>query len=160
VSEQGPGVVVSRSQQLSAVLELLKSRRVAVQATTGPDGRPQAAIVAYVMGEGFELLFDALGSSRKVRNLRANPAVALVIGGFAPGDKRTVQYEGLADEPAGDERRRIERVHFGRTPGDAGPASWPDLVYVRVRPTWIRLGDFDATPPTIVEFAAAELGSR
>jgi hypothetical protein len=31
------------------------------------------------------------------------------------------------------------------------------LIYVRVRPTWIRYSDYNVTPPQIVEFSAEQL---
>lgn len=137
-----------------ALLEFIKRHRMAVQTSVSTSGGPQAALVAFVMGDGFEILFDALETSRKVQNLRRNPRVAFVIGGWTPGDKRSVQYEGLADEPNGADLDRLKRVCFGRVPGGDGPESWPGLTYVRVRPTWIRFGDFNQTPPVVVEFAA------
>jgi hypothetical protein len=130
---------------------------MAVQTSVSPSGDPQAALVAIVVDEHCEILFDTLESSRKTRNLRQDPRVALVIGGWVPGDKRCVQYEGVADEPAGAELERLKRDCFGRLPGDAGPAAWPGLLYVRVRPRWVRYSDFNRTPPEVVEFAGPEL---
>jgi hypothetical protein len=114
-------------------------------------------MVAIVVGDGFELLFDTIQTSRKAENVRQNPRVAFVIGGWTPGDKRSVQYEGIAEEPSGADLERLRRVYFGRASGEGGPGDWPDLMYVRVRPTWIRFADFNRTPPEIVEFLADEL---
>ena len=36
-------------------------------------------------------------------------------------------------------------------------AIWPDLIYVRVRPTWIRYSDYNVDPPQIVEVTADQL---
>lgn len=144
----------TKQMDRGALLEFIKRHRMGVQTSVSTSGGPQAALVAFVMGDGFEILFDTLETSRKVRNLRRNPRVAFVIGGWAPGDRRSVQYEGLADEPNGADLDRLKRVYFGRVPGGDGPESWPDLTYVRVRPMWIRFGDFNQTPPVVVEFAA------
>ena len=40
-----------------------------------------------------------------------------------------------------------------------GPSrlSWPGIMYVRVRPTWIRYSDYNVDPPLIVEFTAGQL---
>ena len=35
--------------------------------------------------------------------------------------------------------------------------SWPGLIHVRVRPTWIRYSDFNRQPPEIVELLPAAL---
>jgi hypothetical protein len=142
----------------TALLEFLKRQRMAVQASTSANGAPQAPVVAIVVGDGLELLFDTIRTSRKAENLRQNPRVAFVIGGWTPGDKRSVQYEGIAEELGGADLERLRRVYFGRISGEGGGAGdWPDLTYVRVRPTWIRFGDFNPTLPEIVEFSADEL---
>jgi len=141
----------------AALLEFIKRHRMAVQASVSTAGAPQAAVVAIVVGDGFEILFDTLETSRKVGNLRQNPKIALVIGGWTPGDKRSVQYEGIADEPSGAELDRLKRLRFGRVLDEGSPESWPGLTYVRVRPTWIRFGDFNQTPPEVVEFVAEDL---
>ena len=64
-------------------------------------------------------------------NLRANPAIALVMGGLRPGDERTVQYEGVADEPEGDERDRLTAAYYDVYPDGRDRLSWPGLTYVR-----------------------------
>lgn len=142
-----------------ALLEFIKRHRMAVQTSVSTSGGPQAALVAFVMGDGLEILFDTIQASRKVRNLRRDPRIAFVIGGWTPGDKRSVQYEGIADEPNGADLDRLKRVYFGRVPGGDDLESWTDLTYVRVRPRWIRFGDFNQTPPVVVEFAAEDLAS-
>jgi hypothetical protein len=43
-------------------------------------------------------------------------------------------------------------------PDGPSRAAWPGLVYVRLRPSWIRYADYNADPPRIVEFAAGHLG--
>jgi hypothetical protein len=100
----------------------------------------------------FELFFDTVESTRKVTNLRSNSSIAFVIGGLSPGDERTVQYEGVVDEPQGLELERLEERYFTRFQDGRARASWPGILYLRVRPRWLRLSDFSKTPPEIVEF--------
>ena len=59
--------------------------------------------MGFVVTDKFEIVFDTLATTRKAANLRQNHRCAFVIGGFTEGDERTVQYEGTADEPAGEE---------------------------------------------------------
>jgi hypothetical protein len=139
------------------VLKFLRANRLAVQASRGADGTTQAALVGFGVSDELEIVFDTLDTTRKVANLRASPRVALVIGGWSAGDERTVQYEGVADEPTGDELERLKRVYFAAWPDGPTRARWPGLVYVRVRPTWIRYSDFHQAPPVIVEFASHHL---
>ena len=90
-------------------------------------------------------------------NLRTNPSIALVLGGLMPGDERTVESEGVADEPAGEERDRLMRAYYEVYPDGRERVSWPGLTYFRVRPRWIRYSDFGRPAPLIVEFTAAQL---
>jgi Pyridoxamine 5'-phosphate oxidase len=57
------------------------------------------------------VFFDTLASSRKAVNLRHNPAAALVIGRAAAGSERTVQLEGVADEPKGSDLERLLELY-------------------------------------------------
>jgi len=107
----------------TALLEFIKRHGMAVEASASTTGAPQAAMVAIVVGDGFELLFDTIQASRRAENLRRNPRVAFVIEGWTPGDKRSVQYEGIADEPSGADLERLKRVYFGRVSGGGGPGN-------------------------------------
>ena len=139
------------------LLAFIRQYRLAIQASTGPAGYPQAAVVGFAITSRFEIVFDTLESTRKAQNLRHNPRIALVIGGVSEGDERTVQYEGSADEPAGEELERLKAVYYDVYPDGPSRLSWPGLIYVRVRPIWIRYSDFTANPPEIVEFRAEQL---
>jgi hypothetical protein len=139
------------------LLRFLRQHRLAVQASVSAASGPQAAVVGYAITDRFEIVFDTLVSTRKAQNLRQNDRIALVIGGLAPGDERTVQYEGVADEPGGAELERLTRVYYEAYPDGPSRLSWSGLIYVRVRPRWIRYSDFSANPPEIVEFSAEQL---
>jgi hypothetical protein len=99
----------------------------------------------------FEIVFDTIETTRKAVNLRRDPRIALVIGGWGPGDGRTAQIEGVADAPAGAELARLKMAYYAVYPDGPSRAAWPGLIYVRVRPTWVRYSDFGQDPPQIVE---------
>lgn len=139
------------------LLAFMRSERYAVQTSVSPRGRPQAAVVGIAVSDAFELVFDTLDSTRKAVNLRANPRVAFVIGGTRDGDERTVQYEGTADVPEGAERDRLQRIYFERFPDGRDRLAWPGLIYVRVKPAWIRYSNYNVQPPEIVEFDRKDL---
>jgi Pyridoxamine 5'-phosphate oxidase len=141
----------------SRLLQFLRSHSLAVQASVTPSGSPQAAVVGFVVTDDFEVFFDTLSTSRKAHNLRQNARIALAIGGWNPGDERTVQYEGIADEPSGPELDRLKELYFGTFPDGRERLSWPGLIYVRARPIWIRYSDFTKTPPRILEFTLEQL---
>jgi Pyridoxamine 5'-phosphate oxidase len=129
------------------LLRFLKEHRLAVEASVSPSLTAQAAVVGFAISEEFEIIFDTLDSTRKVPNLRQNPRLAFVVGGLLPGDERTAQYEGIADEPTGTELERLTEIYYGVYPEGRARRSWPGLIYVRVRPTWIRYSDYNVDPP-------------
>jgi hypothetical protein len=140
-----------------ALLDFLRSHRLAVEASVSPTGAAQAAVVGFAISDEFEIVFDTLESTRKAQNLRQNPKIALVIGGATDGEERTVQYEGIADEPSGAELEQLKQVYYAAYPDGPSRLSWPGLIYVRVRPTWLRYSDYTIDPPVIVEYGAGEL---
>jgi hypothetical protein len=139
------------------LLEFVRTQRLAVEATVSTSGAPQAAMIGIGVSDRLELVFDTLGSTRKAANFRANARMAFVIGGFDPEDPRSVQYEGVADEPTGTELERVKSIYFAAYPDGPSRAAWPGITYVRVRPTWVRLSDFRSDPPVIVELDEATL---
>jgi general stress protein 26 len=140
------------------LLSFMREHLLAVQASVSMSGSAQAAAIGIVVTDDFEVFFDTVGETRKVANLRANPRIAFVIGGTTAGDERTVQYEGLTDEPTGAELKRLKELYFESFPDGRERESWPGITYMRARPTWIRYSDFKPDPPEIIEFGRAELG--
>jgi hypothetical protein len=139
------------------LLHFLREHRLAVQSSVSQLSAPQAAVVGIAVTDRFEVVFDTLDSTRKARNLLDNNRIALVIGGLTPGDERTAQYEGIADVPSGKELERLTAAYYTVYPDGRSRASWTGLIYVRVRPTWIRYSDYNVNPPLIVEFRADQL---
>ena len=130
----------------------MRGHSLAVQASVSPSNSPQAAVVGFIVTDEFEVFFDTLDSTRKVSNLRKNSRIAFVIGGLADGDERTVQYEGIADEPTGLELEHLKGRYFLRFQDGRDRQAWPGLTYVRARPRWLRFSDFNQSPPEILEF--------
>ena len=135
------------------LLAFMRQERYAVQASTSPAGAAQAAIIGIVVSDEFEVFFDTIATSRKAVNLRHNPLAAFVIGPALANSARTVQFEGVADEPTGPELE----LYFRTFPDGKARQSWPGLIYFRVRPTWIRYSNFAVNPPEIVEYTGGEL---
>jgi len=127
-----------------------RRQRYAVEASTAASGHAQAAVIGMAVTDAFELVFDTLESTRKCANLRRDPRTALVVWDEAC----TLQIEGLADEPAGEELARLKRVYFERFADGPERESWPGITYFRVRPRWARYSDFSGSEPRIVELGA------
>jgi uncharacterized protein YhbP (UPF0306 family) len=135
----------------ATVLEFIGSQSIAVETSVSSSGSPQAAVVGFVVTERFEIFFDTVDSTRKVGNLRKSPQIAFVIG-LSESDERTVQFQGVVDEPNGTELEQLKELYFRRFPDGRERLEWPGLVYFRARPTWLRFSDFTQSPPEIVEF--------
>ena len=136
------------------VLLFMRRHFLGVVATTSAEGAPQAAVVGIATSERFELVFDTLSNTRKAVNLRHSPKVAVALGW---DDEQTVQYEGVADEPAGAELEMIQRIYFAQFPDGPSRLSWPGITYFRVRPEWVRYSDFRGGETSIVEFTREQL---
>jgi hypothetical protein len=141
----------------ATLLEFLRSRRYAVQSSIHAGGAPQSALVGIAVSDDFEIVFDTLGTSRKVQNLRQRGEIAFVIGSLAGADERTVQIEGSADEPQGAERARLMDLYFAVFPDGRQRLKWPGLTYIRATPRWLRYSDYTLDPPVIAEWDASAL---
>lgn len=141
------------------LVSFMREQRLAVQASVTPEGNPQAAVVGFVVSGQLEVFFDTSRHSRKVANLRHSPKIALVIGGLIPGDERTLQYEGLADEPAGNDLKRLKELYFASFPDGRAREQWPDITYIRTRPTWLRYSDFNQDPPLTIDLDQTRLAA-
>lgn len=129
----------------AALIEFMREQPWAVVATTTPKG-PEAAVIGVVITDDLEIVFDSEVSSRKVQNLRRDPRVALVIG-WDSG--KTVQYEGIADEPSSSALDPLRARYLARFPDGVERAAKSDIAYVRVKPTWIRFSDFTGPTPVV-----------
>jgi len=137
------------------LLQYVKKYRTGIIATQSPSGNPEAALVAIAISDQLELIFDTVKSSRKWQNLQHSTRIAVVIGGW-DGSETTLQYEGIADEPTGNELERIREIYFNTFPDGRDRLKWQGITYFRTRPTWIRYSDFNQNG-SIVEYTAQEL---
>lgn len=100
----------------AVLLDFMREHLLAVEASVSAEGAPQAALVGFVVTDEFELFFDTVAASRKVVNLRRDPRIAFVIAATTVRDERTVQYEGVADEPTGKELEGLKELYFESFP--------------------------------------------
>lgn len=122
----------------------IQSQRLGVLGTLAPSGEPQAALVGYAVTPDLEILFDTLHTTRKYRNMAANPRVSFTVGStVGRGDERTVQYEGVPEELAGEQLQRLRPVYFATWPDGMERVQWPHITWFVIRPRWIRYSDFN-----------------
>ena len=129
------------------VVDFMRTQKHAVVATTSDSGEPQAAVVGYVVSDALEVVFDTLGETRKAQNLRQRPRLALTM--WDEGRARTVQYEGVADEPKGPELDRFKALYFAGFPDGREREKWPGITWFRVKPRWVRHSDFSGNVPVL-----------
>jgi hypothetical protein len=141
----------------ASLLDFLRGHRYAVEASVAAAGGVQAAVVGIAVSDGFEIVFDTLDTTRKAQNLAVDPRIAFVIGGLLDGEERTVQYEGVADRPAGAELRAVQELYFQAFPDGRERLAWAGLVHLRVRPRWLRYSDYRSASPVIIELSRPEL---
>jgi hypothetical protein len=130
------------------IYDFLKDQRYGVVSSIAADGTPQSALVGIATTPQFVIIFDTLKSSRKYSNLLSEPRCSLVVGW---SDERSVQLEGVANEPAGDELPLLEEAYFAVWPEGAPRRNRPDLTYFCIRTTWLRYSDYSQNPPFIFE---------
>jgi general stress protein 26 len=130
------------------LFNFIHSQKLGVLGTTSPEGAPQSSLVGIAVTPDLEIIFDTVKSSRKYRNLIANPACSFSIGWSG---EITIQYEGRAMEPSSGELAHYQAVYFKKWLDGPDRLSWPGITYLVVRPSWIRYSDFDQRPPFIEE---------
>ena len=113
------------------------------------DNFPQSALIGFAVASDLRIIFDTVTDSRKYHNLVTNPQASLVIGWK---EETTVQFEGEAYIPIGEELEELKNVYYQAYPdGWQRAATWPNLTYFCVNPKWIRYSDFNTDPPRIIE---------
>ncbi len=129
----------------------LTAQKYGVLGTISPENLPQAALVGIAATADLDLIFDTLTTSRKHRNLVANPRVSFVVGWE---NEITLQYEGLAEELRSPALETYKSIYFAKWPECRAHETWPHITYIRVRPGWIRYSDYNTR--SIEEFTFQE----
>jgi pyridoxine/pyridoxamine 5'-phosphate oxidase len=131
------------------LFHFIAKSKLGVLSSIGPLGKPQSALVGFAATEKLEIIFDTVKSSRKYGNLIARPECAFVFGWSG---EQTVQYEGIAEELAGEALCQYQEIYFRVWPDGPARLSWPGIVHFVVRPKWVRYSDFDQSPRLVREF--------
>ena len=121
------------------LIAYVRERGDGVVSTLGSAGGPQSAYLPIAVTDAGELVFDARVDSRKVANIQRDPRVAVVVGG---ADGLTLQLEGAADLPTGEDRDRCAAAYTAAFPQFAASLAQPHIALVRVTVTWSLLGDY------------------
>jgi hypothetical protein len=121
----------------TTVLDVLDRRTYAVLATSSPAGWPHTAGVLYQL-VGHQLYASTLRSSRKARNLAANPraAVTVPVRRMPVGPPSAVQFQAeveILDLDDPDLRRLVEAGKLKKVTGH-GELELPGGCFLRITP--------------------------
>jgi hypothetical protein len=133
---------------LTELCAFMTRNRYGVVSWSSAEGSPQSALVGIAVSRELEIVFDTVQSSRKYGNLRARPECSFVVGWDG---EQTVQFEGLAFEPEGEELERCLDIYFAVWPEGRARRNWPGIAYFVVRPLWVRFCDYGVTPAVVEE---------
>lgn len=127
----------------SEIDTFLSEPNIAVVATAAPSGKPHAMPIWYLWRDG-KVLFHTGGDSKKMRNLRANDRISIVVDTkVAP--YKVVVIEGKAKELPGDKSlaREIAIHYLGEKQGEryASQSTEPGTL-VEVIPTRVISWDY------------------
>lgn len=117
------------------VYKFLNSQELAIISSISLEGNPQSALVGFGEQENLELIFGTNNLSRKYKNLKNNPKVAVVIGWE---EKKTLQYEGDAEELGGKELDKFKEIYFKKNPSAKKYENDSGEAYFKITPKWIR----------------------
>lgn len=115
-------------------------------ATSGVDGRPEAALVGIAALDDGTLIFDSRADARKVGNIRRTPEVAVVVG---LGHDVSIQIEGIASLSSGAERLTYGAAYNARFPGSR--ALDDDFAVLTIGVRWVRVYDASTHPARVAE---------
>jgi general stress protein 26 len=136
------------AEKRKKIYDFLKPHRFGVLSSVSADGTPEAALVGLAVTSDLDFIFETLVTTRKHENLTRDPRIALVIGWSG---EKTAQCEGIAEirDDAGVDD--LKRTYYLERPENRSHEGWPGLTYIRVRPRWIRLSDYNF-PWSVEEF--------
>jgi pyridoxine/pyridoxamine 5'-phosphate oxidase len=137
------------NEKKQLIAETLRRHELAVVSSIW-EGKPQAAVVVFSIKDDFELIFGTFNTTRKYRNLKANPNTAIVVGW---DEGITIQYEGVAEEVALGEFAEYQKIHLAKNPGSEKYANLDGQVYFKIKPRWIRYTDINQNPEFLFEEA-------
>jgi len=136
------------------ILEFLKNKQphLCVISTVASDGKPESALMAYAVYDesSLAIVLSTRSDSRKWKNLQINQNLSLVFGsGFK---ESTVQFEGRAElfnNP--NDYKILADVYFEQNPETLQFRGIPELVFIKVKPHWVRYTNYIVNPPDIEE---------
>ena len=134
-----------------SILEYLRKKDYCVIATADKAGKPEAAVMVYVVDADFSFFLYTETETRKYKNIVVNNLVSLVIGGF--NNDPTVQVDGTILELGQEESKSV--IEFVNSLHSEWSKYFnnPSGRWFSVKPYWLRYSDFSPKMPDIVEIS-------
>ena len=130
----------------------LKTRvpKICVLATATKIGQPHLSIMRYVIRQDLEVILSTHEGSRKWKNLQENPNVALAFG--TTFDELYIQMAGTAQFVIryGKLEKEVQE-YFSENKLREEFSDDPNIVYLVVKPRWVRITDFSVQPRKVDE---------
>jgi pyridoxine/pyridoxamine 5'-phosphate oxidase len=124
--------------------------KLCVFATASDVNQPWCAVMGYAAMDDFTIILSTHEGTRKWRNLMQNQKVALVFGWEFKGFN--IQCEGVAEVIDGIKESYNECADFFFTQNpQAAKFRSPTSIFIKIKPTWMRVTNFDHQPPSIWE---------
>lgn len=142
--------------------QLLRDEPLLRLSYTALDGSPRVIPLAYLW-DGTSLRFWTIPISAKVRALRADPRVGVVIDVLGPpprvllvrGTAELATVDGVPDGYLDASHRTMPREAWDGFDTQVR-ALYEQMVAVTITPSWAKLLDFETTAPSAVEQLARE----
>lgn len=127
------------------ITDFVAQRKRLVLATVDPDGRPEAAFVAYGDTPDGRIVIGTSNQSRKYANIRNLGSAAVVVG--LEGSE-SVQLEGGIRILDSEEYDEYIDYHFSKNPDAERYRHKSDQAYLLFIPQWARYVDVATEPET------------
>ncbi len=138
---------MTNEEKKKLILTNLEKYTLGVISTIHENNTPEAAVIGISQKDNLELIFDTFIESRKYKNIKSNPRVAIVVGW---DDNITIQFEGIATELREVEREEYLQIHLVKIPSEIHFIKKGATLF-KVIPKWVRFSDFRKEPSEIFE---------
>ena len=132
-----------------SILEYLRKKDFCVLATATKYGKPEAAVMVFVIDANFSFFLYTETETRKYKNIMQNDLVSLVVGGFE--NDPTVQIDGIIYEVTPEETKSVVDFVNSLHPEWNKNFVSPSGKWLALKPDWLRYSDFSQSVPEIVE---------
>jgi len=119
------------------IYNFLRSNSHMTLATASKDGRPEAAMMRYILKDDYVLFYVTSKRYRKYQNLLANPNAACVV----TNDSKTLQIDATP-EPIGTDDEAIIRELFMEHYPDRARKFTEDSRFFKLKPSWMKMQDY------------------